>query len=106
VATILLTRVSDMGRYGWACADAEGRLLRFEEKGDSDGVGWIDAGVYLLSRSLLGAIPEGRFVSLEQGLFPAWLGRRPYGYRSEGAFLDIGTPESYAAAAEFFAGRH
>ena len=41
-------------------------------------------------------------VSLERQCFPAWIGHGLYGYQAEEIF-DIGTPESYAAAAEFFA---
>jgi NDP-sugar pyrophosphorylase family protein len=36
-------------------------------------------------------------------MFPAWLRtRRLLGFPAEGAFLDIGTPESYRAAEDFF----
>jgi hypothetical protein len=39
-------------------------------------------------------------------MFPHWLQyRRLLGFRNTGAFLDIGTPETYRAAEEFFAPR-
>jgi len=41
-------------------------------------------------------------VSIEREMFPAWIGQDLYGYQSQGRFLDIGTPESYAEAANFF----
>jgi NDP-sugar pyrophosphorylase family protein len=41
-------------------------------------------------------------VSLERDTFPSWVERRFYGYRTPAAFLDIGTPESYARAPSFF----
>ena len=102
-ATLLLARVPDTGRYGRVELDAEGRVLRFEEKGSPGGPGWVNAGVYLLSRRLLSTIPAGRPVSLEREVFPAWIGRGLYGHRSTGRFLDIGTPEAYATAEAFFA---
>ena len=40
-------------------------------------------------------------MSLESEVFPRWLGHGLYGYPSDGAFIDIGTPESFAAAHEF-----
>lgn len=102
-ATLLLVRVPDAGRYGRVEVDAAGRVLRFEEKGSTGDPGWVNAGVYLLSRRLLGTIPAGRPVSLEHQVFPAWIGRGLYGYRTAGRFLDIGTPEAYAMAEAFFA---
>lgn len=100
-ATVLLTQVPDVARYGKVRVDAEDRVLGFDEKGGT-GPGWINAGVYLVEQSLLIGIPEGRSVSLEREMFPAWIGRRFYGCRQAGRFIDIGTPESYAQAKLFF----
>jgi len=102
-ATLLLTHVSDTRRYGRVQVDGDGRIRAFQEKGEGEGPGWINAGVYLLGRQLLAEIPERTAVSLEREAFPAWLGRGLYGCPSETPFLDIGTPASYAAAHEFFA---
>ena len=101
-ATLLLTRMPDTKRYGRVHVDADGLVLRFDEKDDEGGPGWINAGIYLLSHRLLLTIPANRTVSLEQEVFPAWIGRGLYGYRSEGRFLDIGTPEAYTVAEQFF----
>jgi NDP-sugar pyrophosphorylase family protein len=103
-AALLLTQVSDTRRYGRVEVDADGRVLNFEEKGGREGYGWINAGIYLLDRSLLLTIPEGIPVSLERDMFPAWMERGLYGYGTQGRFLDIGTPESYALAEKFFEG--
>lgn len=102
-ATLALARVPDTQRFGQVTVAGDGRVLAFEEKGSRDGSGWINAGLYLLGRERLQAIPAQGAVSLERQCFPAWIGHGLYGYQAEGAFLDIGTPESYAAAAEFFA---
>jgi NDP-sugar pyrophosphorylase family protein len=104
-ATLLLTQVPDTKRYGRVHVDADGFVLSFDEKGDKSGPGWINAGIYLLNHRLLLTIPESGAVSLEREMFPCWIGRRLYGYRSEGRFLDIGTPESYTEAERFFARR-
>jgi NDP-sugar pyrophosphorylase family protein len=102
-STLLLTQVSDTSRYGRVHVDAEGRVIRFEEKNGKGGPGWINAGVYLLKRRLLEMIPASGAVSLEREMFPAWIGRGLYGYQSEGRFIDIGTPEAYGLAEQFFA---
>lgn len=102
--TLLLVRVPDVSRYGRVECDAAGTIARFEEKAAASGPGWINAGVYVLDRMLVAGIPSGRAVSLEREVFPAWLAAGLRGYRCDADFLDIGTPESYARAAEFFAG--
>ena len=94
------------GRYGQVGVNEDGLVLGFDEKGKTHAPGWINAGVYLLSRRLLLRIPEETAVSLEREVFPAWIGRQLYAYRSKGRFLDIGTPEDYAQVEQLFASRH
>ena len=100
--TILLTEVADAGRYGRVERDATGRVSAFREK-LSGGRGWINAGVYVLGRRLLESIPAGEVVSLEQDILPLWVSKGLRGHETRGAFIDIGTPESYASAERFFA---
>jgi NDP-sugar pyrophosphorylase family protein len=101
-AALLLTEVVDTQRYGRVNLDAHGVVCSFDEKGSKTGVGWINAGIYLLSRHFLRTIPKEGAVSLEWEVFPHWVGHGLYGYQNRGAFLDIGTPESYALAEQFF----
>ena len=83
--------------------DEKEQVASFEEKRDASGAGWLNAGVYLLAEALLESIPPGRPVSIEREMFPKWTGRAFYGFRCDGALLDIGTPERYARAEAFFA---
>ena len=100
--SLTLTQVSDAGRFGCVETARDGRLTRFAEKQNAGGAGWINAGVYVLNRLLLEVIPQGKALSLERELLPEWIQcRRLYGFCSAGRFIDIGTPESYAAAASF-----
>ena len=99
-ASIALSRVEDTSRYGRVRVDRAGRVQEFEEK-SAGGPGWVNAGLYLLSRRVIAQIPSGRPVSIEHDIFPKCVGRGLYGYRSRGRFLDIGTPERYRAAAAF-----
>jgi len=100
-ASMLLTRVLKTERYGTVKVDEDSRVVGFEEKGDHAGPGWINAGIYLITRSLLQAIPENRKMSLEQEIFPVWIVSGIYGYQLECRFLDIGIPEDYAKAEQF-----
>jgi NDP-sugar pyrophosphorylase family protein len=78
----------------------DGSITNFTEKGVS-GPGWINGGVYFLKKAVLELMPPGRFISLEQEVLPNLVGQGLYGYKMAGKFIDIGTPESYAEAAEF-----
>src|SRR5690606_3010944 len=100
-ATIALARVDDAGRYGTVAFDpATGAVTAFVEKGGQQGGAWINAGVYVLEPALREALPPGRS-SLERDAFAALAGRGLYGCPfPDAAFLDIGTPEDYARAAE------
>ena len=102
--SLVLAKVADASRFGRVQLRRGGQVLRFGEKEPGRTGGWINAGIYLLRRSLIERIPDGRPLSLERDLFPHWLagGLRVYGYRSGGRFIDIGTPESFAEAETFF----
>ncbi len=102
VATLWLVHMDDCGRYGAVDVADDGRVRSFQEKSPNLGAGLINAGVYLFERSALEAIPTGRAVSLERETFPALIGQSLYATVGEGPFLDIGTPESYASAEQFF----
>jgi D-glycero-alpha-D-manno-heptose 1-phosphate guanylyltransferase len=102
-ATFVLTQVGETSRYGRVNIETTGRIQSFEEKTVTHGPGWINAGIYLLSRRLLLTIPPDEPISLEHQMFPSWIHHEVYGYCGQGRFLDIGTPESYAAAEQFFA---
>src|SRR5262249_2564905 len=100
--SMTLCRVQDTSRYGRVRPEGE-RVAGLDEKGGG-GPGWINAGVYLLSRQSIAAIEPGRALSLEREVLPELSRRgRVFGYRRGGRFLDIGTPESYEQAESFFA---
>jgi len=106
---IFLTRVSDVSRYGQVVLGDEARVTRFAEKSaptTPPTPGYINAGIYLLPQALIAGIPRGRAVSIEREIFPAAIPAGLYAFRSESPFIDIGTPESYRAAEEFFSTAH
>lgn len=101
-ATLVLVQNPDASRFGSVQIGADGRIFCFAEKMNSGKPGLINAGIYLIESERLQAIPEAKFVSLEKDLFPEWVGSEFYGFETRAPFLDIGTPESYAAAQSFF----
>ena len=98
-ASIYLTRVPDPSQYGLVELDADGRIRSFIEKPEPGRVtvDTINAGVYVLHRAVVAAIPTGRAVSIERETFPGLLRDRVpfYGWVSENYWLDIGNPAKY-----------
>jgi NDP-sugar pyrophosphorylase family protein len=101
-ASLVLTQVEDTRRFGRVICQGRDRIVEFQEKSATRGAGWINAGIYLLSRRLLQAVPAGEALSLERDLLPRWISRGLHGFKCPGSFIDIGTPESFVQAAEFF----
>lgn len=100
--TIILTEVSNTSRYGRVEIDENDKITGFQEKKADGGTGFINAGIYLFKRSILLEIPEDTMVSFEKDMFPKWIGKKFYGFKSQGRFIDIGTPLSFKKAEEFF----
>jgi NDP-sugar pyrophosphorylase family protein len=101
-ASLVVTSVPDVARFGSVQFASDGRVQQFREKSGQRGSGWINAGIYLLSRELFSVLPAHFNISLERDLLPQWLGQEIQAFASNGRFIDIGTPESLADAAEFF----
>lgn len=101
-ATMLLTQVPDTQRFGSVEIDPDGAIIRFGEKVKGSVSGSINAGIYLLSRQVIESIRPNANVSLEHKIFPTLVTHGLYGYPGGGRFLDIGTPEDFAAAKDFF----
>jgi mannose-1-phosphate guanylyltransferase len=100
VATIALTPVEDPSAYGLVRTDGDGRVKEFVEKPDPAEIDTdlINAGAYVLDRKVLDTMVDGRPVSFERDVFPALVGSGLYGFRADGYWLDIGTPERYLEA--------
>jgi NDP-sugar pyrophosphorylase family protein len=90
-ATIALVRSDDAGRYG-SVDVSNGAIVAFREKDPDAPPGLINAGVYVVERSLIADIPAGGPVSLENDVWPRYLDGQLHGLIVEGAFADIGIP--------------
>jgi mannose-1-phosphate guanylyltransferase len=97
-AALICVPVPDVSRYGALELDADSRLVRFREKRPNGGPGLINAGVYLLGRAFLDALADGDGASFERDVLERQPPGSMFAFRTSGAFLDIGTPESLAQA--------
>lgn len=99
-ATIALYPVEDPTGYGLIHRRDDGEITEFLEKPEPDQIDTdeINAGAYLLERSVLDEIPPDVAVSIEREVFPRLIGKGLYGIRLEGYWLDIGTPARYLEA--------
>ena len=107
--TLLLVTIKDASRYGRVRVDATGAVIAFDEKpAEPDAMPAptsINAGIYLMDRDVVAEITAERPVLLEREVIPAYIGKGLYGHLQLVPFIDIGTPESCAAAEQFFAAR-
>ncbi len=71
-ATIALTQVEDPSVFGVVPIDDNGAVIAFVEKPPRDEAptDWINAGMYVLERSVFDLIPAGERVSIERSTFP------------------------------------
>lgn len=100
--SLCLAEVADVSRYGAVRVDPDGAITEFEEKGAARGAGAINAGVYLVRRTVIEAIPPLMEVSLEREVIPGTIGGGLFGFNARGRFIDIGIPSDYQAAQQFF----
>jgi len=97
-ASIGLHPVDDSSAYGLVSCDGDGWVLEFLEKTGETVPGEINAGAYVLERSVLDLVPAGQAVSIERQVFPRLVGEGLCGLLLEGYWMDIGTPERYLQA--------
>jgi len=99
-ASLVVVPTDGRGDCGNVVVDEQGTITGFREKQTFSGSRYFNAGIYVLSRSLLCQIPAGGPVSIEQELFPQWLaeGKSIRAYTCLGACMDIGTPDRYRNA--------
>ena len=100
--TLALVAREDGGRYGLVETDADGRVTAFREKQPTTGRVHINAGVYVMGRRFLERMKGPTPLSLETDVMPGQACTDVYAQVHNAPFIDIGTPESYAAADQFF----
>lgn len=101
--TIALTRVDNPCEYGIARLEEDGRISEFKDKPRPEEVfsDWINAGVYVVDRSVLQYVPEHSFFDFSKDLVPLVtdLGWRVQGHLlSGGVWMDVGHPSDMIRA--------
>jgi NDP-sugar pyrophosphorylase family protein len=108
LGAMALIEIDDARNYGSVTINAEFEILSFNEKSESaEASKLINAGIYILEPEILDFIPAAKKVSLEKETFPTLLnlGHRLFGYRTEGYFVDIGTPARYQGFQHYISGK-
>lgn len=99
---VALAGVNDVGRYGAVQLQGE-HIVEFSEKG-GQGAGYINAGCYFVSASVLASMQaEPPFSFEEHILRPACIAGQVIALKQSQDFIDIGVPEDYRRAQEMFA---
>jgi D-glycero-alpha-D-manno-heptose 1-phosphate guanylyltransferase len=103
--SMVVTRSQNSKDFGTITLSDSQEIVLFEEKKAGTKEAFINAGIYLMDKNILSLIPSDRKYSLEVDLFPQHTGRGFYGYVVTSELIDIGTPERYKQAVNFFS-RH
>jgi len=100
VATVVITRVDDVKRYGVVKVDRDSsRVVDFVEKPLENGGGYINAGIYVFEREVLRYIEKGRKQGIGRDLMPKLIKAGDvYAYIHEGIWNDVGVPGDYIKA--------
>ena len=102
---MLVRATDDASRYGRVVLGASGLVEAFQEKSAAPAPGsgptLINAGCYRLDRDEVLSHIKVQPCSFETDVLPALLkARRLYGLQAQGYFIDMGVPDSLAAARE------
>jgi NDP-sugar pyrophosphorylase family protein len=98
--SVVLVPANGRNDGGLVQVGPDGKLARFEEKQSQSVEGYLNAGIYMMSRRCLHELPHGFQVSLEQELLPRWIGEGKdlRAFFCSGKCVDIGTPARYQSA--------
>ncbi|NPA47566.1 MAG: NDP-sugar synthase [Thermococci archaeon] len=94
--TVAVTKVYDPERFGVVLTDEDGRITDFEEKPRKPKGNLVDAGIYMVNREVLKAIPENKEIYFEREILPQFVeSGQAYAYRmpKENYWVDLGTPD-------------
>lgn len=101
---IFVHKVPDVSRFGNVEFNEQNKVLSFQEKNSQSIPGYINAGIYWLHRSCIDSLSKNTFISMEKEVLPSLLGELQVEQCDKG-FIDIGTPNSYSSADNFFGAR-
>ncbi|MBI1334740.1 MAG: NTP transferase domain-containing protein [Armatimonadetes bacterium] len=100
--TLSLAPVPDASRFGTVVKDELGRIVAYKEKTGEPIPGEINAGIYVVSQEFLRGLPDQEVFSFEKDVLSHIDENPSYAMTFNSEFIDIGTPESYCQASDFF----
>lgn len=101
--TLALTKAPEAKDYGTVIVETSGRIKNFQEKIEGSDVRLVSSGIYLMNKEIFNQMPANKAFSLEYDLFPK--AKDSFGYITETKLYDIGTPQRYNQAKQFFKDR-
>ncbi|MCP8307803.1 MAG: NDP-sugar synthase [archaeon] len=109
VATIALKEVENPHLFGIVKLNSEEQILLFKEKPKISECfsNMINTGIYMLEPKILDHVPSNTECDFAKDLFPQLLSynKKLYGFKAEGFWVDIGTPEGYLEASNWLLSR-
>ena len=97
---ILTRSIEDSSRYGRLDIDKKNRITALHEKKDSNGLGLINTGTYLIDKNLILNFIKDKF-SLENDYFPSLINDlKLFSVEMKGTFIDIGIPKDFILSNE------
>ncbi len=100
---IYIHKVQNISRYGEVKINKiDNSVTSFIEKRAHEESGYINAGIYVLNRSIFEPFVKNVFLSLESEILPSLVGKLK-GIMCNKGFIDIGTPSSLIKSHIFFA---
>jgi len=94
--SILLSSSTKGNDYGNVLLDGENRITTFSEKPAEKTFACVNAGVYVINRSILQCLQNEKEYSLEKDCLPSWIHTHQiFGMQTDNQVCDIGTPERY-----------
>jgi len=101
--SILLSGSTKGTDYGNVVLNGKNRIITFSEKPPESNSGCVNAGVYVINRSLLSFFNPEKKCSLEKDCLPSWIkSHRIFGLLTNKPVYDIGTPERYINSQTIF----
>ena len=102
VLSIAVASAKEPSDYGVVSSNALGQILSFNEKSGASHGGFVNAGIYFMTKEVISFMPIQKVFSLEYDFFPKILNHKCFAFSSEVELIDIGTPERYKLAQKFF----
>lgn len=98
-AVLALRKVENVSRYGSVECNSNHRINAFVEKGEKQGIGLINGGIYCIDKDSFQKKQLPEKFSIEKDYFQKYLKEMHlYGIEFSSYFIDIGIPEDYSKA--------